>query len=196
MSPTSSALDFEDHKYLVLRSLLNPAQSRSYYEYALKRATSGTMTLGDPQVPETPNAYGDPVMETLLEAMVPQVEQASGRRVWPTYAYFRVYKCGDTLRRHKDRPSCELSLSVSLGYQAARPWPLWVEGPHGVSRIELHPGDALLYRGMDCFHWRDAFDGDHGAQVFLHYVDQDGPNAEWKFDKRERLNSLRNRGSR
>jgi hypothetical protein len=42
----------------------------------------------------------------------------------------------------------------------------------------------LLYRGIECPHWREAFEGDRQVQVFLHYVDQKGPLADWKFDKR------------
>ena len=53
--------------------------------------------------------------------------------------------------------------------------------------MELEPGDAVLYRGMVLEHWRDPYEGVRAAQVFLHYVDQDGPHAEWKFDKRPSL---------
>ena len=49
------------------------------------------------------------------------------------------------------------------------------------------PGDALLYRGIELPHWREAFDGDRMAQVFLHYVDRDGPHRDWAYDKRARL---------
>jgi PKHD-type hydroxylase len=49
-------------------------------------------------------------------------------------------------------------------------------------------GDAALYRGMDKVHWREPYkEGKWQAQVFLHYVDADGPHAEWKFDKRPKL---------
>jgi hypothetical protein len=40
---------------------------------------------------------------------------------------------------------------------------------------------------MDKWHWREEFKGTWQAQVFLHYVDQNGPHAEWKHDKREKL---------
>jgi hypothetical protein len=43
---------------------------------------------------------------------------------------------------------------------------------------------------MECAHWRAAYEGSHLAQVFLHYVDQHGPHAEWKFDKRPSLTGL------
>jgi hypothetical protein len=49
------------------------------------------------------------------------------------------------------------------------------------------PGDALLYRGIDLFHWRDAYPGEALVQVFLHYVDRDGPHADRKFDGRPTL---------
>jgi hypothetical protein len=51
----------------------------------------------------------------------------------------------------------------------------------------LRPGDALIYRGIELAHWREAFQGEKMAQVFLHYVDRNGPNAAEKFDGRAGL---------
>lgn len=183
---------FQHHKYAVLRSFLEPPAVAFYYQSAINRAKSDTMAKDDPMFIGTPYAYGDPVMELLLEQMAPKVELASGRQVFPTYSFFRVYKAGDVLKKHSDRQSCEISLTVTLGYHANQPWPFWIESPTGIASIDLYPGDAVLYRGIECPHWRDAFLGEHLAQVFLHYVDKDGPQAEWRFDKRDRLNSLRN----
>jgi predicted 2-oxoglutarate/Fe(II)-dependent dioxygenase YbiX len=54
--------------------------------------------------------------------------------------------------------------------------------------IKMNVGDAVLYRGMDKVHWREPYkEGKWQAQVFLHYVDADGPHAEWKYDKRLKL---------
>jgi hypothetical protein len=53
--------------------------------------------------------------------------------------------------------------------------------------IDLAPGDAAVYRGIDCYHWREPFEGAEAAQVFLHYVDRDGPHASWKLDRRAHL---------
>ena len=104
-------------------------------------------------------------------------------KLFPTYSYFRVYKRGDTLAKHMDRPSCEISVSLCLGFEEGKTWPIWIEGPGGKFSVSLQPGDALLYRGTECAHWREAFEGNGHAQVFLHYVNQNGPCAEWKFDK-------------
>ncbi|HYM10633.1 MAG TPA: hypothetical protein VEU62_07870 [Bryobacterales bacterium] len=186
---------FATNKYAVLRALVKNPTLASCYKYAMRAAENGRMDQGDSQVPGTPSAYGDPMMETLLEKLVPEIERAVALAVYPTYSYFRVYKRGDVLKKHTDRPSCEISLSVNLGCQAERPWPLWIEGPGGASPISLEPGDAVLYRGIECFHWREAFAGEHAVQLFLHYVDRNGPHAEWKFDKRPGLRSFLNRSA-
>ena len=48
----------------------------------------------------------------------------------------------------------------------------------------LSPGDCVIYRGCEVRHWREAFQGNHQAQAFIHYVDQDGPYARYRFDTR------------
>ena len=43
----------------------------------------------------------------------------------------------------------------------------------------------LVYRGCDVEHWREAFEGENCGQVFLHYNDASGENAEQnKYDRR------------
>ena len=60
--------------------------------------------------------------------------------------------------------------------------------------MTLGPGDAIIYRGIECAHWRDALEGQEAVQAFLFYVDQNGPHAEFKFDKRKNLSSFRGLG--
>lgn len=179
---------FAEKKYAVVRSCVADPDLSLLYRYTCKLATMGIMTH-DSQVPDAWSAHGDLFMDGLLMDTLPLAEQITGTKLFPTYSYFRVYKKGDALAKHKDRPSCEISLSICLGYEAEEPWPLWIETPVGVSSIGLQPGDALLYRGMECAHWREPMIGERAAQVFLHYVDQNGPYAEWKFDKRSSLSS-------
>ena len=49
------------------------------------------------------------------------------------------------------------------------------------------PNNALIFKGIEKKHWRETCHHDHFMTVFLHYVDQEGPFKEWKFDKREML---------
>lgn len=186
-SAESTADAFRRRGYAVISGLIpreRAAQLRAHLE---KRAAAGTMKMDDQHVPGTPAVYGDAYMDALMQDLVPVLEQRLGIPLYPTYSYARVYKTGDVLDRHKDRPACEISVSLNLGQTPDTPWALHVgEGDRSFAAM-LHPGDALLYRGVDLTHWRDAFTGDNMAQVFMHYVDRNGPYAAEKFDGRERL---------
>lgn len=174
---------FERDRYLVLHGLLKDPALGQFYRHACNKARLGKMVPGDDQVPGTPCSYGDLMMDGLLSTLQPEVETFSGLKLFPTYSYFRVYKNGDILARHVDRPSCEISVTLCLGFDARDAWPIWIESPKGAVSVNLKPGDALLYRGIECPHWREPFSGTSQVQVFLHYVDQAGPCADWKYDK-------------
>jgi hypothetical protein len=181
------AADFSRDGYFVLKNLVTGPALAFLYEYALKAAEFGAARLDDSQVPGTPSQYGDPIMESLMEALLPNLEIETGRKLHPTYAYFRVYKHGDILKRHTDRPSCEISVTLCLGYNANESWPIWLEQNGVAKSFALEPGDGLVYKGVETPHWREPFAGQSAAQVFMHYVDQAGQFKEWAFDKRAKL---------
>lgn len=191
---SAQALAFRMERHVVLRQLVSDPLLRSLDNYAKARACRA-LSHDDADVPGTPSFYADPVMEELLSRLTQSVGNVTGMAVSPTYSYFRVYKQGDTLKRHTDRPACEISVSLCLGLESSSPWPLWVKGKSGPYGVELNAGDAVLYRGIEVEHWRTQFAGSQAVQVFLHYVDSDGPCAEWKFDKRERLNDFAHNAS-
>ena len=180
---------FAAQGYVVVRRLVpdhKTAQLRAHLE---ARAAQGRLRMeGDDQVPGTPSAHGDAVLDALLEELRPAVEACTGLKLWPTYSYARLYRHGDQLKPHRDRPACEVSLSLNLGQDPAdQPWALNVKGPNGSVAAELMPGDVLLYRGVELVHWREPYEGRRLAQVFLHYVDQNGPHAAQKYDGRPAL---------
>ena len=171
----------------------------------------GTWT--DEQIPNTYSHYADPVMETLLVKVLPVMQQETGLDLIPTYSYARLYKHGDELIRHKDRPSCEISTTINLG---GDPWPIFIDGtgadnvvkkgdgskqnlinpnaPKG-TKVLLEVGDMLVYSGCELEHWREPFEGTTCGQVFLHYNHVNGPFAEKnRFDRRPMLGvpSIRN----
>ena len=162
--------------------------------------TLGTWT--DKQIQNTYSHYADMVMETLLMKVLPKMQQETGLQLIPTYSYARIYKRGDILKRHKDRPSCEISTTLNLGGSS---WPIFIDGtgannvideyknivkpgaPEG-TKVLLDVGDMLVYSGCELEHWREPFDGDICGQVFLHYNHVNGPFAEKnKFDGRPML---------
>ena len=155
----------------------------------------------DEQIPNTYSHYADIAMETLLLKCQPGMEKATGLKLYPAYTYARIYKKGDELKRHKDRFSCEISTSMNLG---SDDWPIYlepnsklggvIEGFGYVSkntkgvRVDLKPGDMLVYRGVELEHWREKFKGQECIQVFLHYNNRKTPGAKDNmFDKRPHL---------
>lgn len=156
----------------------------------LKRIVAEGKTTKDPQCPLSEAVHGAPVFDSLLEQLLPNFEAASGKKLYPTYAYARLYAPGEELKIHTDRPACEISATLTLGFEGD-PWPIYMgdEGGANASKIMMEVGDAVLYRGCDKHHWREPYkEGKWQAQVFLHYVDVNGPHAEWKYDKRPKLN--------
>jgi hypothetical protein len=105
--------------------------------------------------------------------------------VFPTYTYARIYKNGEILTRHRDRPACEISLTVHIGGDAD--WDIGIQKPSSEEvTLNLNVGDAMLYLGCTADHWRDKpFTGQNYSQVFLHYVQSNGPNAWAYFDKKQ-----------
>ncbi|HUO88833.1 MAG TPA: hypothetical protein VMU08_06640 [Rhizomicrobium sp.] len=173
--------------YALIPRLLAPALTDFFWSYIHSKFANGLLTWGDVLVPGTPASYGDSATEGLLDYVQPRVAAVTGRRLEPTYSYLRIYKRGDTLLSHRDRPACEFSLSVNIGQIPDEPWPLFVEHPGAPARVVLRPGDALLYRGIELFHWREPYAGQQLVQVFLHFVDADGPHADQKYDGRRAL---------
>jgi hypothetical protein len=179
---------FETQRYVVVSSMIEEGLAAMMYGHIQRRVAAGNIPdAGRPGLDTSLEDFADPLMEHVLRGVQQRVEEFCGLRLYPTYSFFRLYRHGSTLRHHRDRPSCEISVSVNLGPKLATPWPLWITGPRGAQAVELAPGDALLYRGVECEHWRERFDGEELAQVFLHYVDQDGPYSDYRFDERPAL---------
>ena len=120
----------------------------------------------------------------LLVEKVPEVSELLGEKVLPTYTYARVYKAGSELLRHRDRPACEISLSINLSKDTD--WPFYFQRPDSSEiSLELQPGDAVMYLGCQADHWREKFTGAEYTQLFTHYVRSNGPKAWAYFDKRQ-----------
>lgn len=196
---------FEVNKYVHLPDFLDK-ENCAQLTTELRNLIVEGKTKKDEQCPLSQAIHGAPVFDSLLEQLVPNFEQASGKRLYPTYAYARLYAPGDELKVHTDRPACEISATLTLEFDGDV-WPIYVgdyteagQGKKVITQngeikyltnereIKMGVGDAVLYRGMEKVHWREPYkEGKWQAQVFLHYVDANGPHAEWKYDKRSNL---------
>jgi len=135
---------------------------------------------GDEQAPFSSSVYNYISFLELLCEKTPEVSKLIGETTLPTYTYARVYRRGDELIKHVDRPECEISLTVNLG--GSEEWDIWIESEGKEIPISLNPGDALIYLGAEAPHWREKFNGDHYYQVFLHYVLSRGKYGQNYFD--------------
>lgn len=181
---------FQENKYVHLKNFLDKVSCQQLAD-ELKRLVNENKTIKDTQCPLSDAVHGSEVFDSLLEQLLPHFENASGLKLYPTYSYARLYsKHGEELKNHRDRPACEISATITLGFEGDV-WAIYMgdhEDKTNGTKIEMDVGDAVMYRGMDKWHWREPyFEGKWQAQVFLHYVDQNGPHAEWKYDKRESL---------
>jgi len=194
-------MSFKKNKYSVIKNAISKELADFCYQYFLnkrkvarylfdeKYISGFTKYFGvwnDQQIPETYSHYGDIVMDTLLEKVKPVMEKESGVKLTETYSYARIYKNGDELKRHKDRYSCEISTTMNLG---GDDWSIFLEPSGEESKdgieVKLEAGDMLMYRGCDLEHWREPFQGKDCGQVFLHYNDASGKDAEKnKYDGR------------
>ena len=208
---------FKEKKYIVIKKAISFELANFGYNYLLlkrdavkcmqdanyiSKFTPGFGKWNDGQVPNTYACYSDMFMETLMMKVLPVMQERTEMTLIPTYSYTRIYKKGDILKRHKDRPSCEISTTLYLG---GDPWTIFLD-PTGQKTvineykqihkpnarkgipITLEVGDMLVYSGCELEHWREPFEGEHCAQVFLHYNNIDGPfGTQNKFDKRPLL---------
>ena len=205
-------MSFQKNKYVVIKEAVPKLIAEFVYNYfLLKRQVARTMfdtkyispfttefgIWNDEQVPNTYSHYSDIAMETLLMRTLPIMEKKTGLKLNPTYSYARIYKAGDILHRHKDRFSCEISTTLNLG---GDPWPIYLEPKKNVGipdgkkitvssdnkgvRVNLKPGDMLVYKGMELEHWREEFQGNDCCQVFLHYNNQKSKDADNNINDR------------
>ena len=143
---------------------------------------SDTKYFGDEQCPDSYVNYGHSITEALLLTVQPFVENFTKLKVYPTYSYSRIYWKNSILDKHTDRPSCQFSATVCIDNDP-EPWAIYMGG----TEVFLEPGDLVCYKGCEVEHWRDPYEGNQQIQVFLHYVDQQGPYSNLKFDGRPAL---------
>ena len=175
------AINYELANFLYNYFLLKREAVEHMYNTNMTYDNGMLGTWGDTQIPNTYSIYGDPAFDTLLMKMLPVMKKETGLDVVPTYSYARMYKKGDELKKHKDRPSCEISTTLNLG---GDPWPIFLEN----NKVVLEIGDMLIYEGCKLEHWREPFEGDNCGQVFLHYNNANGQFKNMNvFDGREKL---------
>jgi hypothetical protein len=170
----------KDFKYKVIKNFLTLEESNLLRDYCIIKHTHNHTNFDTRQNNNADTfIYADPLMESLMVNKLPLMNKETGLELFPTYSFWRMYSFNADLKKHKDRPACEVSVTVCIGSDGT-PWPIYMDG----TPIDLKAGDAAIYLGCEVEHWREEFTGDWAAQCFLHYIDSKGPYTEHKLDKR------------
>lgn len=202
----SSNKAFDERGYLLVPKLVTgveflkeePPKERGMYNYNRKRPDLWNYDPVEGQVKGSLARYNVPQYRKLHDGIKPIIETILDMELYPTYFYDRFYFTGQQLKRHADREACEVSVTLQISSNRPKddPWPIWFEKPNGEEVAALlADGDGVIYKGCEIEHWRDPLesrynkvqrslrkirrldDDTYHHQIFLHYVDANGPNS-------------------
>ena len=205
---------FEKNGYLFLPQLisdpenlycpcpLNEHGERLTGQLNYQRADKFTYCPDEKQVNGSLARYNVPMYKQLHYLVRKQVEKSLGMDLLPTYFYDRFYYVGQQLKRHSDRPACEVSVTLQISTNSENPWPIWFNRPDGSDGyVVMKNGDAAVYKGCEREHWRDPLESKYNRmqrrlrkvrkmeddtyhhQIFLHYVNSQGPFVHFANDR-------------
>lgn len=173
---------FAKKKFLPLSGILTQDLCQVVTRYAISKEFNEFRA--DTQVPNSHAMVFDDLFESILHSLIHPMEKSTGLELCPTYSFCRVYRPGMELKRHVDRESCEVSITICFGYSydaQKYQWPIKIIDGETKQEVAVSqsPGDGLIYRGCDLEHWRDKLDvndNNYHVQAFFHFVDKFGPH--------------------
>ncbi len=180
--------EFWDRGYVVIDDLLDPDQVEFVSKGMDVSKKSGLIRdRGAKFITEAEDEYSPILGELLLRDCRDRIEQAVGRELLQSYAYWRIYRQGAELTPHTDRASSELAVSITIRTDPdGQVWPINVDDLQGNEvNIPLPPGSGIVYLGHSVTHWREPLDAQAHKQLMLFYVLKDGDFSTHAFDGRE-----------
>ena len=171
----------ERNNFLVVRNFIPAARAKALHVEFVQYCEDNDNTSDD-QVFSSQVEYNYISFLELLNEKSTFVSKQIRQTVLPTYSYARHYLNDALLKPHKDRPACEISVTLHL--DGDQSWSFFIKSSDDrTHEVTLNSGDAMIYLGMRGSHWRNTYRGDSYSQVFLHYVRSRGEYADRYFDK-------------
>ena len=171
------ANSFERDGYTVARGVFDRPSLEIYATYALMLQANNFFGTREGRQGFY-DRYADSLMESILLHLQPAMEQATGLSLWPTYSYLRIYETGAALAKHTDRHACEISASLTIGYDAPELWPLWLESDGQPRSITLERATCSSTRGAN---FRTGAKNSRGVTGYRHFFITWTPTALWQI---------------
>src|SRR6266536_539118 len=168
------ARKFRKNRYLFVKRLL-PASMLEYLKIYYAVLLDNELFVRDTQCPSSLSLGGDPGLDAVLEWIRPEIGRLVGFELAPTYSYTRRYAKGELLKRHKDRESCEVSVTVSIKVpKRAAPSVVYLRPPNArATKVAMREGDGYI-------------------QLFFHFISKSGRSyPDHLFDGRKLLGGTR-----
>ena len=161
--------------YANVAGLLPLGQYQALRCYCRELLASSQVAVGDSQCVRRCGEHDEGLARFWHHQLTGAIELIAGAPIKPSYTYFAGYLSEASLDAHVDREQCELTVSLLVDFEPApeslSPWPLIIEGEHGDIAIHQALGDALVFRGRELRHRRDALGpGQSSTSILFHYV--------------------------
>jgi len=201
---------FYDNGYLKINNIVDPLLLKEnppeeFGQFTFKKIDSQNFSIYkedvESQVPGSTSRYSYPPYIKYHTDIRLKIEKIIGEKLYNTYFYDRFYFVNQDLKKHKDRDSCEISISVQISTNSPNPWDFSLETLKGKNvSVGLNDGSGLLYLGCDVMHWRDPLksrhkflkrklynfikkdDDTYHHQIFFHYVRANGHRCHFAKD--------------
>jgi len=193
-NPTSF---FEKNNYIFMKNIIDKSYCEHLVSCVNKSILKNEYRFFDPISPTKYILTTVPYFEKLLLEFQNNMENLVNKKLYPTYSCCRMYLKNERLIIHTDQDSCEYSATITLGYspELKEPWEFCISKNDKFKNVEqdytsfqMDVGDAIIYSGF-IPHWRKGpLNREWHCQVFLHYVDANGPYAGCIYNCRDSLN--------
>ncbi len=167
--PGDSPLSRSD--YCSLSALVAPGDMAAMRRYYAVLCEQGWLRH-DASLEKRRVIHNDPVGLRVHHALAAHATALAGTEMKPSFSYFAEHTDGSDLPRHRDRPQCEITISLYLDYLpgpdgVACPWPLVMHTPDGDMVIRQDWNGAAAFRGRFLDHSRPPLPPGHSARFLL-----------------------------
>ena len=151
--------------------------------------TVASLGNADSVLPASAFYYGDTFSESLMMKLLPIYSRLSRKELLPTYSVVRLYQPGHILIPHKDRVSCQYSVTMCLGMNIPEEHAWYIKMDE--DSIQTGTNQAVFYKGCELEHSREVLQAPEDTWIFqahFHYIDRNDPEVnQFYLDKRPHL---------